>query len=499
MAVRVRFAPSPTGYLHVGNVRTALYNWLFARRNQGIFLLRIEDTDVERSEKSFEAQLMADLRWLGLTWDEGVGSAGELGPYRQSERLHLYRHQAERLLKEEKAYYCFCSAEELEAERQRQLAAGEQPRYSGKCANLPAEQARQRLQAGDRAAVRLKVREGLVGFSDMIFGPLQVQCSSIGDFILLRSDGSAQYNFAVVVDDALMQVTHVIRGEGHISNTYRQMLVYEALGLQPPEFAHLSTILGKDGGKLSKRHGATSILEFRQQGYLPEAIVNYLALLGWSPQEDGKEVLTPEELMAEFDLARVHRSAAIFDPDKLNWVNRSHLRKSEPSRLIELALPYLEAEGLIPSAPSPPVREWVGEVVAAVLNYLDKLEDLKREVRLIFHFNPTQDLANPDLQQVLASDGARRVIRAFFESVQPYDFLDSDRYRESIQAVKAATGQKGKHLFQPIRIALTARSSGPELDKLVSIFERGKNLDLPVRILGVKERVASVLQAIEKP
>ncbi|HEV8132347.1 MAG TPA: glutamate--tRNA ligase, partial [Acidobacteriota bacterium] len=256
--IRVRFAPSPTGFLHVGNVRTALYNWLFARRNQGTFILRIEDTDAERSAREYENQLIGDLRWLQLDWEEGPDQGGPSGPYRQTERFDLYQRTAQKLLDEQKAYYCFCTPEELEKEREMQLAGGGQPRYSGKCRNIDPEEAQGRRHKGEPAAVRLKVRSGRVGFQDLVFDHIDVDCAVIGDPILLRSNGSPNYNFAVVVDDALMKISHVIRGDGHLSNTHRQILIYEALGWEIPKFAHLSTILGSDGAKLSKRHGATS-------------------------------------------------------------------------------------------------------------------------------------------------------------------------------------------------------------------------------------------------
>ncbi len=498
MTVRVRFAPSPTGYLHVGNVRTVLYNWLFARQKKGAFILRIEDTDVERSQKEYEEQLIEDLKWSALRWDEGPDVGGEYGPYRQSERVELYGYHAQKLLREEKLYYCFCSPEELEQEREKQLGAGGQPKYSGKCKGISRQKAEQRLAGGEKAALRLKVREGKVTFEDIVFGPIQVECSEIGDFVVLRSDGSAPYNFAAVVDDVLMKITHVIRGEGHISNTSRQVLVYEVLGFALPKFAHLSTILSKDGSKLSKRHGAASISEFRRQGYLPEALVNYLALLGWSPQEDGKEILTREQLTAEFDLFRVHRSPAVFDLEKLNWVNRSHLKKTERARLIELAVPYLQAGKLVPAELSPDVREWIGEVVEASLNYLNKLEDLERETRLIFRFNPEKDLSESEVEQILLQDGAREVIHAFAERIKEYHFLDVEAYREAVKGTQQATAQKGKNLFRPIRVALIAQASGPELEKLIPILERGSHLELPVKILGAKERAKAVVDWLER-
>jgi len=493
MTVRVRFAPSPTGHLHVGNLRTALYNWLFARQNQGFFVLRIEDTDITRSDSRFEEELMDDLRWCLLDWDEGVDVGGEYGPYRQTDRLNLYQEHSKQLLNEGKAYHCFCSVEEIEQERQVQLATSQPLRYSGKCRDIPPQEASRRVKDGETAVVRMKSRQGIVTFQDMVFGSLEMEGSEIGDFVLLRSDGTAPYNFACVLDDVSMKITHVIRGEGHISNTYRQVLLYEALGFQLPHFAHLSTILGRDGTKLSKRHGATSIDEFRQQGFLPGALLNYLALLGWAPPQEGREILTQEQLSAEFDLSRVNRSPATFDWDKLNWVNRSHLKKLGQPLLTELAIPYLQDCGWVPLEPSPEIKEWLGDVIQAVFKYLDKLEDVVQETDLIFRFDPAKGLSDPDVQEALSKKGAVEVIREFHNRVQRHQILDLETFKGVVSEVKERTGQKGKSLFFPIRVALTARSSGPELNTLIPIFEKGQHLDLPARITPVKDRVQAVL------
>ncbi len=496
MTVRVRFAPSPSGHLHMGNVRTALYNWLFVRQKGGSLILRIEDTDLKRSEKSYEDNLMEDLKWLGLQWDEGVDMGGTHGPYRQTDRFPVYRTYAERLRNDGKAYYCFCSPQQLKRERQRQLDAGDQVRYGGQCRNLSSQQAAQRLAAGEEAALRLRVREGHVGFHDIVFGSIQVETSGIGDFILLRSDGSAQYNFACSVDDALMRISHVIRGEGHISNTHRQILIYEALGFTPPEFAHLSTILDKNGAKLSKRQGAISVGHFRHRGYLPEALANYLALLGWVPREEGHEILTMEELIAKFELSRVNRSPAIFDLDKLKWVNRNHIKSIEPNQLIDLVLPFLQHHGLIPDDPSSETKQWVGDVVDAVINYVDTLEDIVQQTRFIFHFDPEKGLVEPAVQEVLSQGDAHLVISEFFKCIQKYDFLDVNAFHEVLAVVKQATGRKGKALFLPIRVGLTAQASGPELDKLLPILEHGQQLALPVAVLRPKDRVKAILERI---
>lgn len=497
MSVRVRFAPSPTGHLHVGNVRTALYNWLFARQSGGVFVLRIEDTDLARSESHFEHQLMDDLRWLGLGWDEGVDSGGEFGPYRQTDRLRIYREHADRLLSEGQAYYCFCSAEELEAVRTEQLAAGAQPRYSGKCRALDPVDAGARVESGEAATLRFRVRDGRVGFDDLVFGSISVDCDVIGDFILTRSDGTAQYNFAVVVDDALMKISHVIRGEGHISNTHRQVLLYEALGLSVPQFAHLSTILGQDGSKLSKRHGATSIDQFRAEGYLPQALVNYLALLGWAPREEGREVLSIKELIQEFDLSAVNRSPAVFDAGKLNWLNRSHLKTLSAKELARMALPYFQESNWASANPGPAEIEWFESVVEAVLGYVDKLRDIGEASRLIFDFEPARDLEDPAVLEVLSQPGATEVIGILESLLSARHELDVAGYKEIVQEVKRLTGQKGKALFHPIRVAITGRASGPELDKLVPILETGSRLPLPTVVTGVRDRVRAVMDWLQ--
>lgn len=495
MNVRVRFAPSPTGYLHVGNVRTALYNWLYARQHQGAFILRIEDTDVVRSDEHFEQQLMDDLRWLGLTWDEGPDCKGNHGFYRQSERLSQHREYATQLLKDNSAYYCFCSPEELESERQRQLVKGNAPRYSGKCRNIPPSDSLKRIHSGEEAVVRMKVREGSVEFEDLVFGLLGIQCKEIGDFILLRSDGTAAYNLACVVDDFSMEITHVIRGEGHISNTYRQILIYEALHMPMPLFAHLSTILSKEGGKLSKRQGATSINDFCKRGYLSESMVNYLALLGWAPSEEGREILGLDDLVAEFDLERVNRSPAVFDPEKLNWVNRNHLKRLGPDSVAGLAVPYWQQNGWIPEQISPQTQTWITEVVGAVLGYLDKVEDVVRESGLIFQYDASEFVKSQHQNFLLQEE--IEVIEEFSRQLEDCGDIDVEIYREIVANVKRATGQKGRGLFHPIRLALTAQDSGPELDKLIPIFENGKRLDLPVPIFGVRERVAAFLQCLQ--
>src|SRR5688572_5505168 len=359
--MRVRFAPSPTGHLHVGNARTALFNWLLARGQNGTFILRIEDTDLERSTRESEQAILDDLRWMGLQWDEGVEVGGPYGAYRQTERMQSYVDHTERLIREGKGYCCFCSPETLEAHRKAQLTAGLPPKYAGTCRNIPADDAARRKANGEKPVVRLKVPEGRnVTFNDVVRGEVTFHTDVIGDPVLVRSDGIPAYNFAVVIDDALMKVTHVIRGEDHISNTPRQILLYEAYGYTPPVFAHLSLVMGPDHAPLSKRHGATSVKEFRDRGYLPEALANYLALIGWSPG-DGEELLPMEELARRFRLEGVGRSAGVFDVEKLAWVNRHYLKQAAPDRLARLAIPYLQQAG------------WLSEATEADVAFLEQV------------------------------------------------------------------------------------------------------------------------------
>ena len=348
--MRLRFAPSPTGHLHVGNARTALFNWLLARGRHGTFVLRIEDTDTERSTRESEQSILEDLKWLGLDWDEGPDVGGSMGPYRQTERMDRYDAVLQEWLATGVAYRCFCTPESLEAERKTALAAGLAPKYSGRCRELPKEDSAHRVAAGEPAAVRFRVPPGRdVTFTDIVRGDVTFSSEVIGDPVIVRSDGRPAYNFAVVVDDVQMAITHVIRGEDHISNTPRQVLMYEALGATPPAFAHLSLVLGPDHAPLSKRHGATSVAEFRERGYLPEALVNYLALLGWSPGEN-EEILPAAEMARRFSLEKVGHSAAVFDTAKLAWMNRHYMKEADPGRLARQALPYFVRAGYVSDA-----------------------------------------------------------------------------------------------------------------------------------------------------
>ncbi|HWI20338.1 MAG TPA: glutamate--tRNA ligase, partial [Vicinamibacterales bacterium] len=464
--MRVRFAPSPTGHLHVGNARTALFNWLLARGQQGTFILRIEDTDLERSTKASEQAILEDLRWMGLQWDEGVDAGGDFGPYRQTERMQSYVDHTNRLLTEGAGYYCFCSAETLEAHRKSQLAAGLPPKYAGTCRNIPAGEAKRRKEAGEAAVVRLRVPEARnVVFNDVVRGEVTFHTDVIGDPVLIRSDGIPAYNFAVVIDDALMKVTHVIRGEDHISNTPRQILLYEALGYQPPAFAHLSLVMGPDHAPLSKRHGATSVKEFRDKGYLPEALVNYLALIGWSPGQN-EELLPADELARRFRLENVAHSAGVFDEDKLAWVNRHYLKVCDTHRLATLAEPHLRERGQIVGELSAQARAWLIDVLPGMAQSVDRLPQLADRLESVFRFEAPHEPLDAGLVQALAEELAAAP-----------RLLDKEAFRAVASKVKDRTGLKGKNLFHPIRVILTGAHEGPELDLIVPAIDRAAELN----------------------
>ncbi len=461
--VRVRFAPSPTGQLHIGNVRTALFNWLFARQKGGTFILRIEDTDVERSEARYETQLLEDLKWLGIDWDEGPDVGGPYPPYRQSDKMAVYQSYAERLIKEQKAYYCFCTAEELERERQQAMAEQKQPNYSGRCKRLDPAEVQRKLAAGEKGAIRLSIPERPIRFHDIVRGNVEFSNEVVSDPIIVRSSGMPVYNYVVVIDDADMKITHVVRGDDHISNTPKQVAVYEALGIPVPEFAHLSTILGPDRERLSKRHGATSVSSFREMGYLPEALMNYLALLGWAPTGGDREIFPKDELIKEFSLERVTPSPAVFDFEKLNWLNRYYIKQAAPERLHEMG----------------------------------QLEQLPDKAGIIFKTDSAAALAIPENKATFANEKAVAVVKDFAQRIAADSPLTPERFKAVMNEIKTAVGVKGKDLFHPVRISLIGSHSGPDFDKLIPLIEEGSRLKLPMQVKSVLERAQEFVGALE--
>ena len=505
--MRVRFAPSPTGYLHVGNARTALFNWLLARGSGGTFILRIEDTDAERSTSESEASILRDLRWLGLDWDEGPDVGGPRGPYRQSERLHLYSSYAKELLNAGHAYFCFCSIAQLDAERQSALSEGRSARYAGTCRRLPREQADARITAGERPAIRFRIPEDRdVVFEDTVRGDVRFQTEVIGDPVIVRADGHPAYNFAVVIDDALMEVTHVVRGEDHISNTPRQVLLYEALGFTPPVFAHLALVMGPDHSPLSKRHGATSVAEFRAKGYLPEALVNYLALIGWSPRTaagrsagDDAELLPIDELARRFSLDRVGHSAGVFDEEKLAWANRHYLKIADPTRVAGLAVPYFNSVGARMS-PDALGLEFLASAMPMATASVDRLDQIPGRLAFLFDYAPEATLADAAVRQEMGTGASRAVAVELAAELANAPRLDREGFRAVAADVKARTGQKGRALFHPIRIVLTGRAEGPELDLAVPAIDRGAEVPAEAgipRIIGCRERAAAFARVLD--
>ncbi len=470
--VRVRFAPSPTGSLHIGSVRTALYNYLYARRHGGTLVLRIEDTDLKRSAVTHDRGILESLAWLGLQADEGPDVGGPYGPYRQSERASIYEAAVQKLLANGHAYPCFCPQELLDRKKEEQLARGEMPKYDRTCYRLSPDEVEARLARGEKAAIRFRVPEGEVTFDDLIHGPITFSSEVIGDFIIKRTDGGYSYNFAVVVDDAEMAITHVIRGEDHITNTARQLMLFAALGRPAPCYAHHSLILAPDGSKLSKRHGATSIAEFKAIGYLPAAIVNYLALISWHPQDE-REKFSLAELTEEFEIERLSRSPAVFDIHKLNWLNGLYIRELPTEELSRLIAPYLAGAGI---ALQPVQREVVAQAIQANLVVLS---DAPRYAELFVKDFVLEDCAAATALHSPHVPGVLQLARRHFAAM-PEEFLLPAAAREVLHGLTEeakAKGLKGKALYLPVRVALTGRDEGPELFYLIGGLGKRKILE----------------------
>ena len=494
---RLRFAPSPTGSLHVGNARTALINWIVARQRNGTLVLRIEDTDVERSEAANEATILEDLAWLGIDWNEGPGVGGDheiggdRGPYRQSERRDLYDDAKRQLLEAGAIYPAFESAEEIESRRQAAKARGESFCYRGEHRDVsPAQAVALAGQGG--AALRFKVPDRDVRFVDRRRGDTGLAAGEIGDFVVFRADGSPTYNLAVVVDDHLMAVTDVIRGADHLTNTPRQLLLYEALGWTPPRFAHLPLVLGPDRSRLSKRHGATSVAEMRAAGILPEALCNFLALLGWSPPE-GREVLAIHELLAEFDLDKLSPTNAVFDVTKLEWLNGQHIAGLSPADLLDRAAAYL-GEGGIAVPAGAEARAWFAEFLALVSIGCRRLTELSGSLGELLHPN-LEEMAAAAADELDTAE-ARAVAAAFARASRAGELADEAAYLATVERVKESTGARGRGLFHPLRWAISGQESGPEVKRLVPLLEAGSGVSPEPPVSGVAERIDAVLAAL---
>ncbi len=472
--LRVRFAPSPTGHLHIGGARTALFNYLFARGTGGTFVLRIEDTDVERSTEASTQQILQDLRWLGLDWDEGPEAGGTAGPYFQSQRLDGYRRRAQDLLGVGHAYPCFCTPELLDRKRQEAQAAGATPKYDGTCRALASAEAERRMAAGEPYVVRLRVpAEGTTAWDDLIRGRVVFENAVLDDFVLVRSNGMPTYNYAAVVDDSAMRITHIVRGDDHISNTPRQIHLYRALGEPVPAFAHVPMILGADKARLSKRHGATAVGAYRDDGYLPEALSNYLALLGWA-FDDKTTLFSRAELVEKFTLQKVSKNPAVFDPAKLLWMNGVYIRGLAPEDFIARALPFLVRAGLLSETAPDPERAWAGRVALAVRDNLKTLAELPDAVRFFFGAEvPIEDKA---LAKLEGAKTRPELFQALRDKLHMLESFTPEVLEAFFQAFVAEQGVKFGEVVHPLRAAVTGRVSSPGIFAVLDLLGKERTL-----------------------
>lgn len=494
MTVRTRFAPSPTGYLTVGGAWTAFFTWLLARHYGGQFIVRIEDTDRSRSTEAFEAALLEDLRWLGLDWDEGPDIGGPYGPYRQTERGSLYQQHAEILLQKGAAYLCYCTAEEQEAERQRAASEHRPYRYSGRCRGLSARERAQFEAEGRRPTLRFRVPQGHppIVVNDLVLGQVEFESEDLDDFIIQRSDGTPLYNFANVVDDHSMRITHITRGSEHLSNTPRQFLIYEAFGWEQPRVAHFPSLLGVDRKKLSKRHGDTAVREYAAQGYLPEALVNFFALMGWYP-EDGREFFTIPEMIKRFRIEEVGKSGAVFDTQKLAWMNGVYMQEAyrrTPERVVDLVIASLRQAGLLDGELRPEQKAYVARVVSIMGERLRLPSDVLTYGEFFFRDDVVYDpqAVRKHLRGPETADLLRRVRHALAAAPS----FDTPAIEAAVRGAAAEMGVESKAVIHPLRVALTGKTVGPGLFELMDVL--GKD-----RVLRRLDRAIAAAEVVEPP
>lgn len=473
MSVRVRFAPSPTGRLHIGSARTALFNYLFAKKHKGTYILRIEDTDLERNLSDAEDGFLQGFRWLGLDWDEGPDVGGPYAPYRSMERLQLYQPYIEQLLASGKAYPCYCTKEEEDQERERLRSLGKPYQYSGKCRLLSEEQRQQYEKEGRPKTIRFRVPESQdILFTDLIRGDVHFHTDDIGDFIIVKSNGIPTYNFACTLDDQLMKITHVIRGEEHLSNTPLQILLYQAFDWEVPAFGHVPLILNPNGKKLSKRD--ESIIQFieqyRELGYLPEALINYLILLGWSPtgENSEREIFSMEELIEQFSFDRVSKAGAIFDPEKLAWINGQYIKEADPQQIVKLAMPYLEKAGYLAADYD---SKWIEEVILLHQSGMHAVSEIVELTKMFFE---EKFEIQPEAQSVLSEESAPMVISNFLQRIKASEAFDPKTIKTQLKEVQKATKYRGRKLFMPIRVATTGQTQGPDLNHTLYLLGKQK-------------------------
>jgi len=477
--VRVRFAPSPTGQLHIGGARTALFNYLFAKKHNGKFVLRIEDTDLERSRKEWAEGIMRSLRWLGIEWDEGPDIGGEFGPYFQSQRKDIYMEYINKLLEEGKAYYCFCSQEEIEKEREIAKQNKVSYKYSKKCRNISLDEAKKRIKNGEKAVVRIKApQEGVTVVHDIIRGDVEFSNDQLDDFIILKSDGNPTYNFVCVVDDYLMKISHVIRAEEHLSNTPKQLIIYAALGITPPQFAHVPMILAPDRSKLSKRHGATSVEEFFENGYLKEAIVNYLLLLGWSPGED-RTIISLDEAIEKFELEKVSKNAAIYDINKLTWINGHYLKEIHIEDLYERMKYFYSKKGI-------EIERFDKEYVKSTLKLVR--EKVKTLVEVVdastYFFDDSYEYDQKGVEKYLTPENLN-IVKSLSDELKNLEPFSAPEIESLVRKKAESLNVKAANIIHTIRVCISGRTVTPGLFEMMEV-------------LGKKEVVKRIERTCEK-
>ncbi|MFE6169983.1 glutamate--tRNA ligase [Viridibacillus arvi] len=468
--VRVRYAPSPTGHLHIGGARTALFNYLYARHHDGDFIVRIEDTDIERNIEGGEASQLDNLKWLGLEYDESVDIGGPYAPYRQMERLDIYRDHAHQLIEKGMAYKCFCTSEELEADREVQKSNGvAAPMYNGKCRHLPAEEVAAKEAAGEAFTIRMRVPEGVTyKFDDLVRGEVSFESKDVGDWVLVKANGIPTYNYAVVLDDHFMEMTHVFRGEEHLSNTPKQLMIFNAFGWEAPSYGHMTLIVNENHKKLSKRD--ESIIQFvsqyRDLGYLPEAMFNFFGLLGWSPEGED-EIFSKEDFIRLFDEKRLSKSPSMFDKQKLTWMNNQYIKKLSHEKVVELALPHLQKAGLLPTELTEEQQAWASDLIGLYHEQMSFGAEIVELTQLFF----TDELAyNEEEKEILAGEQVPEVMASFKAQLEALEEFEPAAIKAAIKAVQKETGHKGKNLFMPIRVATTGEMHGPELPNSIALL-----------------------------
>ena len=472
--VRVRYAPSPTGFLHIGGARTALFNFLYAKHHGGTFVVRIEDTDIERNVEGGEASQLDNLRWLGITPDESIDIGGPYAPYRQMERLDIYKEHAEKMLAAGQAYKCFCSSEKLEASRDAQKAAGvAAPNYDGTCRNLTADEVAAKEAAGEAYTIRMRVPENVTyKFNDLVRGEVAFESKDIGDWVLVKANGIPTYNYAVVLDDHFMDISHVFRGEEHLSNTPKQMMVFDAFGWEYPQFGHMTLIVNEDRKKLSKRDESIIqfVAQYKDMGYLPEAMFNFFGLLGWSPEGE-EEIFSKDEFIKLFDEKRLSKSPSMFDKTKLTWMNNQYIKKMSREEVVALALPHLQKAGLLPAELDAEQQAWAAEVIGLYHEQMSFGAEIVELTSLFF----TDEIAYDEAAtEVLAGEQVPEVMAAFKGQLEALESFDAASIKAAIKAVQKETGHKGKNLFMPIRVVTTGQTHGPELPDTIVLIGKEK-------------------------